>query len=959
MDIREMHDMKIWQDPQLRSYLGEVRRKCGVVETLALPSLRDLPAIKIETLFVPPLLCATQVNADDDPEEWPAGRNLFSELQEYRQIVVLGDPGGGKTTLSNWLAWRLASGSSAPLPSVLENKIPFPCILREMSVECFERGFSVADLAVAVVSKLVGAVKAESLSELVRRWVGEGRYVLILDGIDEVSVSRRQLIASWIREANRQDAVVLATSRVVGYDDYTVDSDSVSVDQSSGESSIVLERPRVSASKRSRMSQFYTASNAAVKGGGEWAKLRYLMPFNSIQIADFSRNWYSQRCVSELEAKQRSSDLLTSLAQSEITAKLARTPNLLSLMAIVHRERAHLPDGKALLYDEIVNAYLNTIDSQRRIGEEITLAQFGWKEKKSWLAYIGFKLQESRSWKSPTAGILASEEQVIEWLEVAIKQTEVEDSKPVAKEFLSWVARRSGLLLPRGENKYAFVHLSFQEYFCAYYLADCVVKPAFVTNKIPSNASVTKEKVSRWAQHPAWLETYIFLFESLSAEHGFDWVETLIEIVFVSPGRAVLTELAARLVKNKHVKLPSEARDFLAEGCVSSIYSESDYKISPGSEVFRILLEAGYAAYVTKEDTLERFVSDKLSAAKVRILVAAHGAVLDAHTLSGFRNLTALSVVDSSVDLVGLNRSSLINYLRLRDSNVGGFNEVQYFKNIHSLELRRVDVEDLMPLASLKKLRVLEVSEVPVVDISPMERLSNIIYLELSGLDVFNLRPLNKLTKVETLTLSDLSATSIDFVGALKRLESISISNMKLSEFGFFSSCKKLESLDFIDMDFVDLAPFSLLPRLETIFLKDINKIDILPVGNMKHLSLFMAENMSIDKISVISKCKKLFNVYLNKVDIGNYSSLGGLKKIHALSLRNMPDLASLDFLRGFENLEYLDLRDTEVDDVSVLDTMSAPFTLHISNNHTFDIDFLSAREGFDIEIAGLEVEEE
>lgn len=958
MDTRETHEMKIWQDPQLRSYLGEVRRKCGVVETLALPSLRDLPAIKIETLFVPPLLCATQVNADDDPEEWPAGRNLFSELQEFRQIVVLGDPGGGKTTLSNWLAWRLASGSSAPLPSVLENKIPFPCILREMSVECFERGFSVADLAVAVVSKLVGSSKAEQLSGLVRRWVEEGNYVLILDGIDEVSVSRRQLIASWIREANRQNAVVLATSRVVGYDDYTVDSESVSVEQSSGESSVNLDRPRISALKRPRISQFYTANSTSVRGG-EWAKLRYLMPFNSIQIADFSRNWYSQRCVSELEAKQRASDLLTSLAQSEITAKLARTPNLLSLMAIVHRERAHLPDGKALLYDEIVNAYLNTIDSQRRIGEEITLAQFGWKEKKSWLAYIGFKLQESRDWSSSTAGILASEEQVIEWLEVAIKQTEIEDYKPVAKEFLSWVARRSGLLLPRGENRYAFVHLSFQEYFCAYYLADCIVKPAFVTNKIPSNSSVTKEKVSKWGQHPSWLETYIFLFESLSAEHGFDWVETLMEIVFASGGGVTLANLAARLVKNKHVKLPSEARDFLAVGCVSAVYSESDYKSSPDSEVFRILLEAGYAAYVSEDDTLEQFASGGLSATKVRVLVAADGAVLDADSLSGFKNLIALSAVDSSVDLVGLNRSTALNYLRLRDSDVSGFNEVQYFKNIVSLELRRVDVENLTPLASLKKLRVIEVAEIPVVDISPLGGLRDITYIEVSGLDVVDLSSLSLLTKIDTVYLSDLPATSVDFVGKLKRLEGISISNMSLSDFSLFSGCKKLESLDFTDMDFVDLTPFSGLPKLETVFLTDIRKVDVSPAGSMKSLGLFMVEKISIDDISVLSKCKRLLNVYLNKVDLGNFSSLAALKKLHALTLRSMPVVADLKFLRGFKQLEYLDLRETEVGDVSILDQMKAPFTLRISTNHNFDIGFLLAKEGFDIKIEELEIEED
>lgn len=957
MSTRETHDMKIWQDPQLRSYLGEVRRKCGVVETLALPSLRDLPAIKIETLFVPPLLCATQVNADDDQGEWPAGRNLFSELQEFRQIVVLGDPGGGKTTLSNWLAWRLATGSSAPLPSVLENKIPFPCILREMPVECFERGFSVADLAVAVVNKLVGNSKAEQLSELVRHWVEEGNYVLILDGIDEVSVSRRHIISSWIREAHRQDAVVLATSRVVGYEDYIVDSENLAADPVNNESSQHIERPRSSILKRLKNSLNSSASSGTVRSG-EWAKLRYLMPFNSTQISDFSRNWYNQRCVSEFEAKQRASDLLASLAQSEITAKLARTPNLLSLMAIVHRERAHLPDGKALLYDEIVNAYLNTIDSQRRIGEEITLAKFGWKEKKTWLAYIGFKLQELRHWNSSGAGILASEDQVIEWLEVAIKQTEADDYKSVAKEFLNWVARRSGLLLPRGEDRYAFVHLSFQEYFCAYYLADCIVKPAFVTNKIPPNSSVTKVKVSQWGQHPSWLETYIFLFESLSAEHGFDWVETLIDIVFVSGRGSNLASLAARLVKNKHVKLPSEARDFLALGCVSAVYGEADYKDAPDSEVFRILLDAGYAAYISGEDMLEKYTSGKLSTTKVRVLLAVDGVKLDVDILSQFKNLVALSVINSSVDLLGVNKKSNLGYLRLRDSDVSNFSEVAFFKNIVSLELRRVEVADISPLASLKKLRVLELEEIPVDDICPVGELRNITYIEVSRLQVHDLSPLGFLAKLETVSLKELPATSVEFVGKLKRLTSLSVSDVSLKEFVFFASCKKLESMDFTNMDFVDLAPFANLPKLETVYLNNITEVDISPVGGMKALSLFLAEEIAIDDVSMLSACKKLSNLYINKVDLASVSSLASLKKLHFLTLRAMPDIVDLKFLSGLKNLEYLDLRETKVANLSVLDRVAVPFSLRLSKNHSLDIDFLLEKEGFNVNLEDMTIDE-
>jgi len=952
MNSQKVQGRGLWQEPLLRPYLGEVRRKFGVVEILALPSLRDLPAIQIETLFVPPFLCSDPVHADDDPEQWPTGQNLISDIQEFKRIVVLGDPGGGKTTLSNWLAWRLASGASAPLPSNLKNKIPLPCVLREMPSLCFERGFSIADLALVIVEKLVGQYKAQQLSSLIRMWVERGDYVLILDGIDEVSVSRRKVIASWMSEAYRQDALVLATSRVVGYEDHPIDGDSASSEQASNDISIGIEKPRpFEVLKRTRQMTGLIQPGTGVKGK-EWAKLRYLMPFNKLQISDFARNWYSQRCVNELEAKQRASDLLVSLAQSEITEKLARTPNLLTLMAIVHRERAHLPDGKALLYDEIVNAYLNTIDSQRKIGEELSLAKFSWKEKKSWLAYVGFRIQESRDWSSSATGILVAEEKVIEWLEEAIKEDEVEDYEAVAKEFLDWVARRSGLLLPRGENKYAFVHLSFQEYFCAHFLESSIVRPAFVRNTLPPDSAVTRKKLAAWGQHPVWLETYIFLFESVSAEHGFDWVEVLIDIVFADR-KGILATLAARLLKNKHVKLQDNVRDFLAEGCVSSIFREANYKPAPDSEVFRILLDNGYVSHVSGESyDYDRLQNDELAANKVRALIADDHADLSSSFLSGLTNLMALSVIDSSVDLLGLNRSHDLCWLRLRDSEVLNFDEIGYLAGINFLELCRIDVEDLFPLASLKRIEALEIEDLPVCDLSPLSALKSISTLELSWLDVTDLSPLCDLKKIVTLSLVGLASRSVEFIGGLKALRDLQIFKMNLDSFDFFANCRRLEFVDFFSMDYLDLTPFSRLPKLDGIFLDEIKDCDITPVGKMRSLQMFSAENMVINKTSVFSKCKNLYGISLVSIsflDFDGFNSLKGLN-VRELILRKISDLQNLDFITGLKGLRYLDLRETKVSDISALSSFDTSFRLVISEGHGHDLDSLKKKEGFIID---------
>ena len=58
-----------------------------------------------------------------------------------------------------------------------------------------------------------------------------------------------------------------------------------------------------------------------------------------------------------------------------------RIPNLLTFMALIHRVRAMLPDGRALLYNEIGEAYLETIDTFRGLQE----MDFPLHQKMRWL----------------------------------------------------------------------------------------------------------------------------------------------------------------------------------------------------------------------------------------------------------------------------------------------------------------------------------------------------------------------------------------------------------------------------------------------------------------------------------------------------------------------------------------------------------------------------------------------
>ncbi|MCM8613405.1 MAG: NACHT domain-containing protein, partial [Candidatus Accumulibacter sp.] len=450
---------------------------------LALDNLRDLPRIRIETIYVPPLLAGYAVDAEGDPQRWPPGQSLLDALTEYRRLVVLGDPGGGKTTLANWLAWRLSAGLAAPLPPFLADKVPLPCVLRELPPEVLAQETPLSGLVEHIVRRLLGDKASDELRATLHARLGAGKYVLILDGIDEIPLAGRDRVRNWMRTASAQDACVLATSRIVGYDDRPVDrmtSDdrlrdrspefrqgSIQRNDPDAEAFIrksatqaahplkegrdrVLDWERIVPAtaarwtmkmerERSTGDEFLLASPDGETARNEpaWATRRYLMPFDDARIAAFAANWYGQRCASAIEAREKAADLVAALSRHTVTLRLARTPNLLTLMAVVHRERADLPDGKAVLYDEIANAYINTIDSSRKLsGVPDCLAHHDWKERKIWLAYVAFCLQRQRSAQDQQSGLLARESDVRAWLADAMERSGVAEAPKAARDYL-------------------------------------------------------------------------------------------------------------------------------------------------------------------------------------------------------------------------------------------------------------------------------------------------------------------------------------------------------------------------------------------------------------------------------------------------------------------------------------------------------------------------------------------
>ena len=122
-------------DSRVRPYLNAVRQWHGYIRFLGLPTMVDNPDTPLSELFVTPALSDQRVTPETPVNAWPASRSVLQMLSEHRCLVLLGDPGGGKSTLVNWIAWLMAGGAAGILGGELEGLLPLPIVARELKLD--------------------------------------------------------------------------------------------------------------------------------------------------------------------------------------------------------------------------------------------------------------------------------------------------------------------------------------------------------------------------------------------------------------------------------------------------------------------------------------------------------------------------------------------------------------------------------------------------------------------------------------------------------------------------------------------------------------------------------------------------------------------------------------------------------------------------------------------------------
>lgn len=451
------------EDENERRYLNGVLEEYGKISLYGFQSSAN---VKVQTLEVFTSLRLSEAWRGEMREAWLEKEDSHAlspeqvlqrafDQRKKRLLLLIGDPGSGKTTLMKYYAICCLDEAGRRKLGLRKPLLPIMLPLRKVNESL---PFCEA-LSAWATQKNRSVTPAQF-----QTWLEKRGCLVLLDGLDEIGeAQRRREVCEWIDNATTayRNSYFVVTSRYSGYQA----SEGIELSCDHARADVLDLNPE---QQEVFLKKWFTAAYR-----------------DELVVSDLSEAERAQEA--EAQAQEVADAVRSYLAQEEHESlrNMAGTPVLLQIMAILWREYHNLPPHRATLYERCTDYLLDYRDRHKKI-----LPLLPADDAKNVLRPLCLWMQETLKEES-----------------VSVKELRAQITEPLEKiqpglkpqEFVDNLVQRAGILEKAGDEGYNFRHKSFREFLAAGQLAEEV-------QRTPERAQILVDHFN----DGRWRETLLF-----------------------------------------------------------------------------------------------------------------------------------------------------------------------------------------------------------------------------------------------------------------------------------------------------------------------------------------------------------------------------------------------------------------------------------------------------------------
>jgi formylglycine-generating enzyme required for sulfatase activity len=474
----------------LREYLRSLSGECNRL-SLADADSRDPTHAAVELASVyTGLEVARRVGFSQESGTPERHERALESVSAQPRLVLLGDPGSGKSTFVNFITLCLAQAWLG-VPGWIERLgadwahgplVPVRVVLRECAAWVAAQPPPPARGTAQTVWQWLAERHGDALVSVLRRELDAGRVILLFDGLDEVPAGadgQSLAVVRQILEDVRHVAWrgrVLVTCRALDYQD----------------------------------------SQRQLAG---WSTER-LIPFSEPLRRAFIQHWY--QVLAQLDRPLNgtpdtlSTQLLTAMHERSELRRLAGNPLLLTMMTLLHSYAGRLPDERVQLYEQCIEMLLyrwRANHGESALQMQLDLVAWRPRDLHDLLDRLGYVAHQQGGSDDGEAGTDLPRPLLMETARAFFASYDPDRAYGRAEVLCQYVSRHSnGVLQQYGPDIYRFPHRTFQEYLAARRLTSD-------EQWSDREAEFVDRALARTAEGSQWRETVMLAISRLVVEY--------------------------------------------------------------------------------------------------------------------------------------------------------------------------------------------------------------------------------------------------------------------------------------------------------------------------------------------------------------------------------------------------------------------------------------------------------